>query len=276
MITRGAERPAKADMEVEEGDTIRTGANAWALIEMNDGGSLTLRPDTTLSITTYRYSGRDDDSEKSELSLIRGALRSITGAIGRFHPRNYTITTPTAAIGVRGTDHEPAYYSSAASGEKLDHEPGTYDKVNDGETFIRTPKGEVRLKPGQYGFAHQDLRRPPRQLAKPPRFYQRHADFDRKVAERRKELHRKIEEKQKHRLEERGRRDKQHADERAGRDPLQRESKQAKQDERSRERMEERERQRKLKEERRREHQLEGKHRDQKKSERREKNERRE
>ena len=205
VITRGAERPAKADMEVEEGDTITTGRDAWVLLEMADGGSLTLRPDTTLRITTYRYTGADDGSEKSVLSLLKGALRSITGSIGRYSPKSYSIATPTATIGVRGTDHEPAYFSPAAGGEKLDYEPGTYDKVNDGETFIRTPKGEVRLKPGQYGFAHHDLRRPPRLLAKPPRFYQRHAEFDRKVAQRRNDLHRRIEEKQRRRLEERER-----------------------------------------------------------------------
>ena len=203
VITRGAERAARPEMEIEEGDTIRTGRDAWALIEMVDGASLTLRPDTTLRFTAYRYSGADDGSEKSVLSLVKGALRSITGSISRTSPGNYSIATPTATIGVRGTDHEPAYFPPAARGERLDHEPGTYDKVNAGETFIRTPKGEVRVRPGQHAFAHHDLRRPPRLLAKPPRFYQRHAEFDRKVVERRKELHRKIEEKQRRKLEER-------------------------------------------------------------------------
>ena len=41
VIGRGSERPARADMEIEEGDTIRTGADAWALIEMVDGGERT-------------------------------------------------------------------------------------------------------------------------------------------------------------------------------------------------------------------------------------------
>lgn len=241
VVSRGAERPASTDMEVEEGDTLRTGTSAWALVEMIDGGSLTLRPDTVLTIATYRYSGHDDGSEKSVLSLVRGALRSITGSIGRYQPRNYTITTPTATLGVRGTDHEPAYYPPDARGGRLEHGAGTYDKVNDGETFIRTPKGEVRLKSGQYGFAQHDLRRPPRLLAKPPRFYQRHAGFDRKVAERRRELHRRIEEKQKRRLEKPRHADKQlkrapkSDDERAEHRKSRRESKQDEQRERQRE-----------------------------------------
>lgn len=265
VVARGVERAARPEMEIEEGDTITTGRNAWVLLEMTDGGSLTLRPDTTLRITTYRYTGADDGSEKSVLSLVKGALRSITGAIGRYGPSNYSIATPTATIGIRGTDHEPAYYPPPTGGEKLDHEAGTYDKVNDGETFIRTPKGEVRLKPGQYGFARHDLRRPPRLLAKPPRFYQRHAEFDLKAVERRKELHRRIEEKQNRRLDERGPRDKQHAAERAlksdkkrdAREQLQRESKRAEQKERARERMEQREHQRERKEKQRRERKLE-------------------
>ena len=253
-------------MEVEEGDILRTGTNAWALVEMIDGGSLTLRPDTVLTIATYRYSGRNDGNEKSVLSLIRGALRSITGGIGRYQPQNYTITTPTATLGVRGTDHEPAYHPPGARGERLEHGAGTYDKVNDGETFIRTPKGEVRLKSGQHGFAHHDLRSPPRLLARPPRFYLRHAEFDRKVAERRRELHRKIEERQKRRSTELRHADKKLKratkpdDERAEHKKSRRESKQDEQHERQRELRQEKLHERQQERERRRLEKMKEKH----------------
>ena len=70
-------------------------------------------------------------------------------------------------------------------------EPGTYDKVNKGETFIRSPQGEVRVRPGQVGFAHHRADQKPRVLASIPIFYQRHAEIDRRLVDRVKAIHEK-------------------------------------------------------------------------------------
>jgi hypothetical protein len=60
----------------------------------------------------------------------------------------YRIDTPTATIGVRGTDHEPLVIPPGSA----DGEPGTYDRVHAGETSLRTQRGEVRVRPAQAGF----------------------------------------------------------------------------------------------------------------------------
>ena len=165
--------------------------------------SLTLRPDTLLKIDVYRYDAAGAASEnRSGLSLLKGALRAITGYIGRSNRDGYRIETPTATIGVRGTDHEPAYYPPPERGERMEHEPGTYDKVNDGESFIRNPRGEVAVKPGQHAFVHHNGRVAPRVLARAPVFYQRHAEIDRRAATHRTEFHRVFEEKHQQRLQE--------------------------------------------------------------------------
>ena len=204
VVSATADRAAKAGMEVNEGDTVKTGANAWALLAMSDGASMTLRQNSQLRLDTYRY---DPDGEaaknSSVLSLVKGAFRSITGYIGRSNRDGYRINTPTATIGIRGTDHEPAYYPPPGPGEKLDHEPGTYDKVNDGESFIRNPKGEIAVRRGQYAFVHHDRNFAPRLLTRPPAFYQRHAAVDRRAAVRRQEFHRNFEERHQRRLQER-------------------------------------------------------------------------
>ena len=157
------DRAAVAGLELNEGDTVRTGADAWALLAMSDGASMTLRPQSQLRIDTYRYDHDGDPARNSSLlSLVKGAFRSVTGYIGRTNRDGYRITTPVATIGVRGTDHEPAHYPPPGPGEKLEHEPGTYDKVNDGESFIRHPKGEVAVKPGQHAFVHHNSLAAPR------------------------------------------------------------------------------------------------------------------
>jgi hypothetical protein len=204
VVSATADRAAKAGMEVNEGDTVKTGANAWALLVMSDGASMTLRQQSQLRLDTYHY---DSDGEaaknSSALSLLKGAFRSITGYIGRTNRDGYRINTPTATIGIRGTDHEPAYYPPPGPGEKLDHEPGTYDKVNDGESFIRNPKGEIAVRRGQFAFVHHDRNFAPRLLTRLPAFYQRHAEFDRRAAKRRQEFHRNFEERHQRRLQER-------------------------------------------------------------------------
>jgi hypothetical protein len=197
IVSAGGDRPAGVGAEINEGDAVRTGDNAWALLTMTDGASLTLRSNSQLRFDTYRYNPDGNASDNSSvLGLVKGAFRSISGYIGHTNRPGYKIVTPTATIGIRGTDHEPAYY---APGEHSDRDPGTYDKVNEGESFIRNPKGEVRVKPGQHAFVHHDARKAPRILRRPPAFYQQHAELDKKAAARRQEFHRKVEEQKAHR-----------------------------------------------------------------------------
>ena len=118
VISATADRRAQAGLEINEGDTVKTGANAWALLAMSDGASLTLRPDSQVRFDAYRYNPDSEATQNSSLlSLVKGALRSITGYIGRTNRAGYKIATPTATIGIRGTDHEPAYYPPPGAGE---------------------------------------------------------------------------------------------------------------------------------------------------------------
>jgi len=194
VIAGGVERRGHFGLAIKEGDTIKTGANAWAFFAMSDGASMTLRPNTQLRFDIYRYHPHGDVTQnRCLMSLVKGAFRSVTGVIGQVNRANYQITTPTVQIGIRGTDHEPAYYPPPGPGEVLDFRPGVYDKVNAGESFLRNAKGAIGIKPGQIGFAREGGRSRPQLLRSTPAFYQRHAELDRKIAARRQELHRLFE-----------------------------------------------------------------------------------
>jgi len=131
---------------VHQGDTVTTGKDGEIHLKMSDGGILALRPEARMTIVRYRNNGKASDS--SILSLARGALRAITGWIGRRSPENVRIQTPTATIGIRGTDHETLVIPEGGEGQ-----PGTYDKVNAGGTRLSSERGAVDLSPGQAGFA---------------------------------------------------------------------------------------------------------------------------
>jgi len=148
----GRQFSARKGDGVEEGDTIATGPAAQAQLLMQDEGVIALRPDSRLRIETYRYAGQTDGSEKGVLGLLKGGFRAITGFIGRVNKDSYQVRTPTATIGIRGTDHEPLYIPPPAPGETPLGPPGSYDKVNVGQTYMETPNGRVELGANQVGF----------------------------------------------------------------------------------------------------------------------------
>jgi hypothetical protein len=149
----GSIRPLKKGDSIEEGDTVISERQGQAQLVMFDEAVIAVRPDTRLRFDTYRYSGKADGAEEGIMSLVRGGFRTITGLIGRARPAAYRVRTPTATIGVRGTDHEPLYIPPPAPGETPIGPPGTYNKVNSGQTFIENASGRIEIGPNQAGFA---------------------------------------------------------------------------------------------------------------------------
>ena len=163
------------------GDSVVTGADGELHQAMEDGGQMAVRPNTRMTVDKYKAEGGADD--RSVISLMQGALRSVTGWIGKFQPRNYQINTPTATIGVRGTDHE----TRVIPPDSKEGEAGTYDKVNVGSTLLRTPHGTTEVRPNQAGFASFSGKSRPAVLASVPGFFRptkhesRFADLHEKV-----------------------------------------------------------------------------------------------
>ncbi len=169
----GNARAAAKGGEISEGDTVVTGKTGAVHMRMSDTGFISLRPDTRLRVDRFIWNGKEDGLERSALSLLRGGFRTITGVIGRREKENYQVNTPTATIGIRGTDHEPHYIASPAPGEAVapgQSEPGTYNKVNVGATFIRNASGTIELGPNEAGFAPAAPGRPPLRLSVLPNF----------------------------------------------------------------------------------------------------------
>lgn len=167
----GKERLAQKGQEVNEGETVLTAPKASAQLKMVDGGLLALRPDTQLKMVTYTFHGKEDGSEKAVFSLLKGGLRAISGLIGKTNKENYAIQTPTATIGIRGTDHEPMVVLPPPPGMVAANPPGTYDKVNVGVTSLTTQAGTTLIANNQVGFAPSPTQ-PPVLLPKMPNFYQ--------------------------------------------------------------------------------------------------------
>jgi hypothetical protein len=83
------------------GDIIETASRSFTVIRFNDGGKVTLRPDSRFDINEY-----DDTAgqEKGSFELIKGGLRAVTGAIGKARPEEVKYTARNTTIGIRGTE----------------------------------------------------------------------------------------------------------------------------------------------------------------------------
>ena len=83
-------------------DQVTTGEKSFAVLQFVDGAKVTVRPESVLLVKEYAFTGGDEDI--ATLSLIKGGLRVVTGAMAKSNPEKYKVETPTALMGVRGTD----------------------------------------------------------------------------------------------------------------------------------------------------------------------------
>ena len=105
-VGTGAERALVKGAEINTGETIRTGADGRVQLRMVDESYMSIVPNTQLTIDNFKFEGRTDGTEVAQYSILRGALRTVSGLIGRVNREKYRITTPTATVGIRGTGGE--------------------------------------------------------------------------------------------------------------------------------------------------------------------------
>jgi hypothetical protein len=130
----GKALPLRRGDAVYQGDTLRTGPQAHLQLRMRDDAFLALRPQSELSVEAY--------GERAALTLLKGALRSITGSIGERNRDHYLLKGHQVVLGIRGTDHEA-----------FARDEGFYDRVSEGGTYLQTAKGRADIAPGQTGYA---------------------------------------------------------------------------------------------------------------------------
>ena len=139
-----------ANAEVFQGDKITTATDAELLLRMTDGTIIAMRPNSNLELSEYHFNKNDSNNDNIFIKLLKGGLRTVTGAIGKKNPQKVRFSTPTATIGIRGTDFELAVIDE----NKKEAEAGTYNKVFQGTTFIENGQGKrVDVNANQAAFS---------------------------------------------------------------------------------------------------------------------------
>ncbi|MBZ0132431.1 MAG: FecR family protein [Rhodocyclaceae bacterium] len=111
LAADGRSRTLAKGAEIESGEMIDTG-NGRAQVRFSDGAQVSLAPQTQFRIDEYRFAGKADGNEKGFFSLLKGAMRTITGLVGRSNRDNYKVSTTVATIGIRGTEYSVTYGNS--------------------------------------------------------------------------------------------------------------------------------------------------------------------
>ena len=93
---------AELDSDIFSYDDVRTG-NGRMAIQFIDDSVLKLTEHSKVVIDKFIF---DPDPSKSQMAfnMASGTARFITGKLGMINKENISITTPTATIGIRGTD----------------------------------------------------------------------------------------------------------------------------------------------------------------------------
>ena len=99
----GASIPASVGMAVQASDVVATGSDGSVGITMTDNSLLSAGPNSVLALDRYDF---DDVTSEGhfDASLRKGTLAVVSGRLAQQSPDAMKVRTPSAVLGVRGTE----------------------------------------------------------------------------------------------------------------------------------------------------------------------------
>lgn len=173
--------------EVEQGDTLVAEKSTYAQLKFIDNSEITLKPGTTFTIEKFAFDAGKPEADSAAFSLVKGGLRSVTGLLGKRNRERFSLKTPSATIGVRGTTFvvefvEPTPQALASMQSWLlastaglgaapplvplppsgpppgpSLPPGLYVQVIDGMINVSNSGGTSNFQAGQFGYVRNTL-----------------------------------------------------------------------------------------------------------------------
>lgn len=111
---QGTVRALKRGAKVYESDVLCTDSDSQVQVKMKDGALYTLQQLSRLDIQKYDYDTSGNGDGAVSMELVEGALRTVSGAVGKSDPDAYTLKAGAASIGIRGTEFEVAFATPPA------------------------------------------------------------------------------------------------------------------------------------------------------------------
>lgn len=124
---------------VFQGDVIETGANSSIGLRFNDDTSFAMQGNGRMVLDELIYDP-GTQSGSAAVSVLQGAFVFVTGQVAKTDPSSFSVSTPLATIGVRGT------MVGGTQDDRLD----IY--FNEGAGFIQNAGGRVDIDAGERTF----------------------------------------------------------------------------------------------------------------------------
>ena len=120
---RAGEAPVAIGDSLNEGQSLQTGEAGSAVLELADGSRLRLPPSSLAEVVASRHYGAQDGSDPARSATtgwFSGVLRLVRGSVEVFatkvlRARPLEVTTPTAVVGVRGTQYRVNFDAAKGS-----------------------------------------------------------------------------------------------------------------------------------------------------------------
>jgi hypothetical protein len=103
VVRDAAVLPIAPGQHVFPGDRIVSGRDSYVGIMLYDDTRLTIGPGSELLIREFEFNPSSYAGDLA-ISFLKGTMRVVTGLIGKHAPENVRFNTPTATIGIRGTE----------------------------------------------------------------------------------------------------------------------------------------------------------------------------
>jgi hypothetical protein len=147
MLMRGGSlsTPVRRDVPLRGGDRIRTGADGRVQLRFADGALISLQPGTDFRIEAWAY---DAIRQRSWFELMHGSMRAVSGSIGKRERDDWRLRTPTATIGIRGTEFTVEEVRCPAAGCAPDAEGGLTLAVIAGRVAVVNDAGSIDVPAG--------------------------------------------------------------------------------------------------------------------------------
>lgn len=100
---KGQSMAGQVGMVLEPSDVIRTGPDGAVGVTMRDNTLLSAGPNSILALEHFEFDPTTS-AGRFDARLQRGTLAVVSGRIAKQSPQAMTVRTPSAVLGIRGTE----------------------------------------------------------------------------------------------------------------------------------------------------------------------------
>jgi hypothetical protein len=99
----GTVRPAAVGSRLLAGDKLVTGKDGRLGATLRDDTLISTGPDSRIAVAEYAFEPATQSGSMT-LSVLRGVAALVSGLVAKANPGAMRVTTPTATVGIRGTE----------------------------------------------------------------------------------------------------------------------------------------------------------------------------